>query len=88
MSYPMEQDHPFDETSDEAIRQQVCQALRDSQIPGEESIEVYVAKGVVVLEGDIEEKSSRQIEELVKGLNHVQGLISNLQPARLFSSNT
>lgn len=83
MSYPIENPNEIEDHTDEGIRQQVCRALRESKIPGEESIGVGVSNGVVVLYGDIGEESTHRIEELVKGIHHVKGLISKLQPMRL-----
>ena len=83
MNYPIEAPGTIDDTSDEGIRQQVCKALRDSQIPGEESVEVEVTEGIVVLSGDLLAESAHQIEDLVKSVHHVNGLVSNLQPLRM-----
>lgn len=83
MNYPIEEPGTIDDTSDEGIRQQVCKALRESHIPGEENIEVEVAEGVVVLNGDLPEESSHKIEDLVRSVHHVNGIVSNLQPLRM-----
>ena len=83
MNYPIEDPNQIDDTSDEGIRQQICKALQESHIPGEESIEVEVADGVVVLNGDLPEESAHKIEDLVRSVHHVNDLVSNLQPLRM-----
>lgn len=83
MNYPIEDQNAVEDHSDEGIRQQVCKALRESHIPGEESIEVVVSDRIVVLNGDIAEESAHKIEDLVRRVHNVNGLISNLQPLRM-----
>ncbi len=83
MKYPLEDTHAVEDVSDEGIRQQVCTALRNSSIPGEENVEVYVSDGIVVLEGDINDESTSRIEDLVKSVHHVKGIMNRLQPLRL-----